>query len=72
MAVRLPSELSEPELKAFVSLVLEGGEVPPNGLEQRIKGAYCPRTIQFEAEVFAVGAVDLYGSGGDVMRFIRP
>ena len=57
MAVRLPGELSEPELNEFASLVLEGGEVQPNGLEQRIKGAYCPRIIQFEAEVFAVGAV---------------
>ena len=72
MAVRLPGELSEPELNEFASLVLEGGEVQPNGLEQRIKGAYRLGIIQFEAEVFAVGAVDLYGSGGDVMRFIRP
>ena len=41
MAVRLPGELSEPELKAFVSLVLEGGEVQPNGLEQRHNGTDC-------------------------------
>ena len=37
--VKLPSECLDQEINEFISLVNEGGEVDPSGLEERVRRA---------------------------------
>jgi ribosomal protein S18 acetylase RimI-like enzyme len=52
-----PSECSEDELAQFEALVLEGGEVTPQGLSERIKKAKNLIFVRDETSCIAIGAL---------------
>ncbi len=56
VVVKKPSDCTSVELDAFEKLVVEGGEVTPHGLRQRIKQAAALLFVN-DGECIAVGAI---------------
>lgn len=54
---KIPSECTKDELNEFHSLVIEGGEVSPIGLPERIKQADRLIFVRDESVCIAVGAL---------------
>src|SRR5215204_1124204 len=52
IVIKKPSECSEQELKSFVEMVVEGGQVARKGLEERVKKAKL-LAFGFERETLA-------------------
>lgn len=55
--IKAPKDCSQEELYIFERLVLEGGEVPSQGLSGRIKSAHRLIFIEINNECVSVGAV---------------